>query len=193
MAQPVPLATNMSVEEFLVYASPEGKAELVRGELRVSPPAGGPHAVVSSNVVALLVAYVKQHGLGRVFPDGTGFELVPLPRTVRVPDASFVRADRLPARGVAAGLLKMIPDLAVEILSPSETASDLEEKLSDYRACGTPLIWVIDPDRRTVMVVAANAPLQWLHEPDTLEGGSVIPEFSCAVSELFDGLARPSC
>jgi Uma2 family endonuclease len=182
----------MTAEEFLLQSVPEGKAELVRGELRVTPPPGGPHAVAESNLVGILCTYVMPHALGRVFPDSTGYELVRLPHTVRVPDVSFVRGGRLPAEGVGPGLLKMAPDLAVEVLSPSETASELEEKLSDYAIAGTPLVWVVDPVRRTVRVLAAGAPVKWLREGETLDGGTVVPGFSCAVVDIFDGIARAS-
>jgi Uma2 family endonuclease len=86
--------------------------------------------------------------------------------------------------------MKLSPDLVVEVLSPSETASALEAKLDDYRACGTPLIWVIDPARRTVMIIASDAPTHWLREGDTLDAGQVLPGFTCAVAELFEGVAR---
>jgi Uma2 family endonuclease len=86
--------------------------------------------------------------------------------------------------------LKLAPDLAAEILSPSETASELEEKLDDYLVSGTPLIWVVDPVRSTVMIVSADAPVRLLHEGDTLDGGNVIPGFTCAVSDIFEGIAR---
>jgi Uma2 family endonuclease len=193
MAMPVRASTMiMTAEEFLVYPVHDAKAELVRGELRVTPPPGGPHGVATYNLVFMLGDYVRQQRLGRVFGDGIGYELLRLPHTVRVPDASFVRADRLPPEGVHPGLLKFAPDLAVEVLSPSETASDLEEKLDDYTVSGTPLIWVIDPVRRTVMIVAADAPVRWLREGDTLDGGSVIRGFSCAVADIFEGIARES-
>ena len=181
---------SMTADEFLVYPVRDAKAELVRGELRVSPPAGGPHGVAASNVIAALILHLHQHPIGRVFGDGVGYELLRLPRTVRVPDASFVRADRLPAEGVGPGLLKLAPDLAIEVLSPSETASELEEKLDDYLISGTPLIWVIDPVRRTVMIVSADAPVRWLREGDVLDGGTVVTEFTCAVSEIFTGIAQ---
>ena len=191
MAQPAQTSpSNMTVEEFLAYPAPEKKAELVRGELRVTPPAGGPHGVAGSNLVIPLAIHVRQRGLGRVFGDGVGYELIRLPRTVRVPDASFVRADRLPPEGVGPGLFRFAPDLAIEVLSPSETASELDEKVEDYLAAGTPLMWVVDPARRTVRVVAADASVRWLHEGDTLDGGGVIPDFACAVSDVFEGIAR---
>ena len=180
----------MTTEEFLAHPLSDKKAELVRGELRVTPPPGSPHAYAASNLLALLVVHVKERGLGRVFGDGAGYELVQLPRTVRVPAVSFVRSSRLPRDGAVPGLLKLAPDIAIEILSPSETASELEEKLDDYRACGTPLIWVVDPVRRTVMIVSNDAPVRWLREGDSLDGGEVIPGFVCAVAEIFEGIAR---
>ena len=181
---------TMTVEEFLVHPTPEGKAELVRGELRVTPPPGAPHGAAAINLVFALTLHVRQNRLGRVFGDSVGYELVQLPRTVRVPDGSFVRAERLPPEGLRPGLLKLAPDLAIEVLSPSETASDLQEKLDDYRAAGTSLVWVVDPARRTVMIVPGDAPVRWLHEGDALDGGEVIPGFTCPVSEIFEGIAR---
>jgi Uma2 family endonuclease len=191
MAQPARAsAMTMTVDEFLVHSVPDGKAELVRGELRVTPPAGGPHGVAASNLTFLLGVHARQRKLGRIFGDGFGYELPRLPRTVRGPDGSFVRADRLPEAGIGPGLLKLAPDLAIEVLSPSETASELEEKLDDYLVSGTPLIWVVDPVRRTVMIVSADAPVRWLREGDTLDSGGVIPGFACSVSDIFEGIAR---
>ena len=193
MAQPARASgTMMTVDEFLSYPLPDAKGELVRGELRVTPPAGGPHGVAVANLLFVLSTYVRTHRLGSAFGDGVGYELLRLPRTVRVPDASFVHAERLPRDGVGPGLLEFAPDIAIEVLSPSETASDLEEKLNDYLISGTPLLWVVDPMRRTVMIVSADAPVRWLHEGDTLDGGSVVPGFACAVSDIFEGIARES-
>jgi Uma2 family endonuclease len=102
-----------------------------------------------------------------------------------------VRADRLPPEGIGPGLLRFAPDLAVEVLSPSESASELEEKLADYTAAGTRLIWVVDPARRTVMILDQSRPVRWLQESDVLEGEAVVPGFSCRVAEIFEGIARP--
>jgi Uma2 family endonuclease len=183
-------AMTMTADEYLAYPLSDGKAELVRGELRVTPPAGGPHGTAAINIVLPLGSHVKLHGLGRVFADGVGYELLRLPHTVRVPDASFVRAGRLPEAGIGRGLLKLAPDFAIEVLSPSETASELGEKLDDYLISGTSLVWVIDPARRTVMIVTSEAPVRWLRGGDTLDGDGVIPGFSCPVSDIFEGIAR---
>jgi Uma2 family endonuclease len=180
----------MTVEEFLVTDVPDGKVELVRGELRVTPPPGAPHGTAAINLLLPLANYVRDHNLGRVFGDSFGYVLTQLPHTVRVPDASFVRAERLPPGGIGPGLLKLAPDLAIEVLSPSETASELDEKLSDYTIAGTPLIWVVDPAHRTVKVMSATRPVRWLQESGMLDGDDVIPGFTCTVAEIFEGIAR---
>lgn len=179
----------MTVEEFLVASVPDGKVELVRGELRVTPPPGAPHGKAAVNLLVMLAVHVKANGLGSVFGDSFGYILTQLPRTVRVPDLSFVRADRLPAEGIGPGLLRFAPDLAVEVLSPSESASELEGKLADYTVAGTRLIWVVDPARRTVMILDQVHPVRWLQESDVLDGGEVVPGFSCRVAEIFEGIA----
>ena len=180
----------MTVEEFLMLPEREEKEELVRGKVRVNPPAGGPHGAAGASLIACLVAHVTSRKLGVVFGDGVGYQLMQIPHTVRVPDASFVREDRMPVEGVGPGLFKFAPDIAIEVLSPSETASEVQEKIDDYLVAGTSLVWVVDPVRRTVMIVSRNAPLQLLHEPDTLDGGDVLPEFSCAVSDIFYRISR---
>ena len=187
MAQRARVATNLTVDQFMVYPTPDGKAELVRGELRVTPPPAPRHGIVWSNLNALLHQHVRKAGLGLVL-GGCSFELVELPRTVRAPDVAFVRHERLPPGATAQSHLKIAPDLAAEILSPSETASRLDEKLDDYAASHIPLVWVIDPQRRTVMVIARDAPVRWLRNGDTLDAGGVVPGFACPVSDLFTGI-----
>ena len=183
--------TLLTVDEFLTHPAARERTELVRGEIRTMTPASEPHGIVCSNVHGLLWTFVRQHRLGRCYTEGIGFALPNLFRTVRAPDVSFVRAGRLPAVGVPArsGFSTLAPDLAVEVLSPSETASELDEKLADYRTAGTPLVWVVDPVKRRVSIFAADAPVRSLREGDVLDGGAVLPGFTCPVAELFDGLA----
>jgi Uma2 family endonuclease len=180
----------MTVDEFLVASVPDGKVELVRGELRVTPPPGAPHGMAGANLLWLLMSHVRQRTLGSVFGDSFGYVLTQLPQTVRVPDLSFVRADRMPPDGIRPGLFQFAPDLAVEVLSPSESASELEEKLADYATAGVPLVWVVDPAHRTVRIMSAKHPVRWLQETDTLDGEDVVPGFTCRVAEIFEGIAR---
>ena len=105
---------------------------------------------------------------------------------MRPPDAAFVSLARMP--DVPVGFAPVAPDLAVEVLSPDDTARDLDERLDDYFAAGTRAVWVIDPDRRTVAMHSATAPTRRLREPDTLDGADVVPGFAMPVRALFDGL-----
>lgn len=193
MPQTMPLrATQITPNEFLryPYLLSDGKAELVRGNLYVFPPPGGPHGRTATNLVVLLSNYVEPRALGWVFADNVGYQLLGLHSTVRVPDLSFVRAGRLPDDGVEEGLFKFAPDLAVEVLSPSERKKKIEEKLDDYRVSGTAMVCVVDPRRRTVMIVPSNGPRRLLNETDTFDGGDVIPGFICPVTDVFRGVAR---
>ncbi len=192
MSRPAVLATNLSVDEFLeflVRGDPNGNAELVRGEVRVSPWPGAAHGAVVAAIFRRLANHVVDRQLGQVFSNA-GFELLELPRTVRAPDLAFVRADRLPARGLGSRPLGIPPDLAVEVLSPSETRKRIREKLDDYRASAIPLVWLIDPRARTVTVIEGDLPAKRLGESDCLDGGNVVPGFTCVIVELFVGLAR---
>ena len=196
------MATLLSADEFLAAPRRDDvRQELVRGEVRCMTPAGGAHGRVSANLYDALMPFVRARRLGACFFDGTGF-LLPLPPelqrltrdgrprdTVRSPDVAFVRADRLPAGGFGPGWVPLAPDLAVEVLSPSETVSDTQEKLADYSAAGTPLVWVVDPAKRLVAVYAADAPVRWLREGDALDGGGVLPGLALPVGALFEDVA----
>lgn len=193
----------LSADEFLAAPkSDDMRQELVRGEVRSMTPAGGWHATVGDNLYGPLREFVRARRLGRCVFDGAGF-LLPLPAelqrrsrdgrprdTVRSPDVAFVRADRVPPGGFGPGWIPFAPDLAVEVLSPSETASDTEEKLADYRAAGTRLLWVVDPAKRMVSIYAADAPARWVRTGEVLDGGEVLPGFALPVEALFEDVAE---
>jgi Uma2 family endonuclease len=182
----------LTAEEFARLPGADGPAELVRGEVRWMSPAFWEHGMIAGNVFLLLSAHVRPRRLGACFPDNVGFRL-PIPGdvadSVRSPDAAFVRAERIPAEGLPSGWFPFAPDIALEVLSASDTASELQEKLDDYLAAGTALVWVVDPARRAVAVYSPDAPTRRLREGDTLDGAPVLPDFRCAVADLFAGLA----
>ena len=148
------------------------------------------HGAVVGVIFAALNASVEAGRLGLCFPDNTGVLLPGLGDTVRSPDVAFVRASRLPADGIGSGWISVAPDLVVEVLSPSETAEELEDKLRDYHAAGTELMWVVDPVARVVNVRSADALERTLSEAETLDGGDVLPGFAIPAARLFDRLAK---
>ena len=143
-----------------------------------------PHAVVAMEIGYLLKHHVRQRGLGWVFAAEAGFRLRRSPDLLRCPDAAFVSAARLP-EGIPAGVIDGAPDLAVEVLSPSNTASEMQRKLVDYLRYGSKAVWVVDTGARSVAVHPAGALPRLLEGDDPLEGGDVLPGFSVPASALF--------
>ena len=181
---------RLTATEFLAHPAAAGPSELVRGEIRVMTPASGAHGVVAGALFRALDAFVEERKLGLCFPDNTGFQLPGLADTVRSPDAAFVANDRLPIDGIGRGWIAAAPDLIAEILSPSESAEELEAKLRDYRTAGTRLMWIVDPIQRVVTVRDGERPEYRLTEGDVLDGGSILRGFAIGVSSLFVRLAR---
>ena len=177
----------MTAEELLALPD-DVHAELVDGVLVVMSPASGPHGSIATRLLGVLYAWVQERGAGELFDSSTGFLLRRHPDTVRSPDVAFVRAERLPG-GVQPGFVPLAPDLAVEILSPSNSAAEMNHKLADYFRHGTRLVWVVDPDARTVTTYAAGAVPRRLGGDDPLEGGDVLPGLAVPVAALFAGLA----
>ncbi len=161
--------------------------ELVGGELLEREPMGQKADAVGANIVTALKLYSRSHlrgvvnganGSYRIFPDD--------PDKVRIADASFTRKDRLPDGEPAHGHGRVAPDLVVEVISPNGLAADLDARLDDYQSAGIPLIWVVNPDIRTVRPYLLVGPLPVLHVGDLLTGVDVLPGFECPVADLFE-------
>jgi Uma2 family endonuclease len=180
----------ITAAEFLGHPAASGPSELVRGEVRPMTAAGAAHGIIAGTVFAALNAFVETHSSGVCFPDNTGFSLPGLGDTVRSPDVSFVSAAKLPAGGIGAGWVAAAPDLVVEVLSPTETASELEAKLRDYFVSGTQMAWIVDPVSRIVSVRSAADGERFLSAEQMLDGGSVLPGFALPIARLFVRLAK---
>ena len=159
--------------------------ELVKGKLYEMAPAGGRHGRVAMRIGTLLNAYVESTGLGQVFAAETGFILQRNPDTVRAPDAAFVAQGRMPPGETPDGYLALAPDLAVEVISPTDRPRDIREKVADWLNAGTRLVWVIYPSSRTTTVHRPPGTVEELEEADTLDGADVVPGFTCVLGELF--------
>ncbi len=149
------------------------------------PPTGMQHGQIASRLNQRLAAYVEIHNLGVVFTAEAGFRLTQHPDTVRAPDVAFIARGRIPAEGVPTGYWPGAPDLAVEVVSPSDRFDDVIEKVAEYLAAGTRLVWVIQPRTHTVTVYRASGEVRLLRGHEELSGEDVIPGFACPVSALF--------
>jgi len=171
----------------LLEAAGLGRCELIRGELVMMSPAGFQHGHVAANIIAILANFVNPRGMGAVTGSETGFLINRDPDTVRAPDAAFVRAERLPPADPR-GFFPGAPDLAVEVLSPSDRASEVSAKVRDWLEAGAAAVWVVDPENQTVTVYRSPGEAAILGGSDTLLGGDVLPGFGVPVREIF---ARP--
>ena len=161
--------------------------ELVKGALRQMTPAGFQHGALIMNISIPLGNHVKTHRLGVVCGAETGFRIGSKPDTVLAPDVAFVRQERLPSSGLPTSYWPGAPDLAVEVLSPGDTSSEVQDKVAAWLAGGTRVVWVVDPQRRVVVIHRADIAPQTLSEGDTLAGDPIVAGLHLAVSEIFAG------
>lgn len=161
-----------------------GRCELVRGELIMMTPAGFEHGRIVANITAPLTAHVEVKRLGVVTGAGTGYQIEYDPDTVRAPDVGFVCARRVPPEPTT-GFFPGPPDLAVEVLSPDDRASEVLAKVQQWLGAGCRAVWVVDPRTRTVSVYLTGNELAVLSGSDELTGGEVVPDFSLPVAEIF--------
>jgi Uma2 family endonuclease len=158
--------------------------ELVQGELRQMSPASFRHGTLEALLLIAIGIYLREHPeLGTVVTGDTGFKLQSDPLTIRVPDVAFVAQDRLPAN--RSGFAALAPDLVVEIISPSETAKSIAEKVSDYLQAGTHLLWLVYPERQEVQEYRPDQPFHIYRIDEELDGREVLPGFRYALRELF--------
>jgi Uma2 family endonuclease len=159
--------------------------ELIRGELKKMSLTGGTHGLICALLGAVLLQFVKPRGLGAVFGAETGFIVERNPDSVLGADAAFVSRERLETVENLDKFVPFAPDLAVEVLSPSNTAVEMDEKIALYFGAGSRAVWVVNPKRRTVSVYSSPFDVRILGERDALDGGDVLPGFSYQLSELF--------
>lgn len=181
----------VTAEQFCEMPEVPGKRfELVRGELIEMPGAGVLHSVIAALVYRLIFAYAEERHLGMAFPDGLGYILRRGPDIVRIPDASFVSNKRFSEGDLPSGFCEGAPDLAVEVVSPYDMAEDVHDKVHEYLAMGTRLVWVVWPKSHTVSVYTVDEVSRELTSEDQLDGGEVLPGFRVRVAELFDARAK---
>ena len=177
--------TLTTADELFMMPDDGFRYELVRGEVRRMPPAGSEHGAVAVNIAVVIAQFVKANGLGVVFGAETGFKIASDPDTVRAPDLAFVRRERIPEAGIPRGFWPGAPDLAVEVVSPGDTYTEVEEKVHDWLNAGTRMVLVLNPRTHTVAVYTSHTEVVRLTELDTLDGGEVLPGLTCRVAELF--------
>jgi Uma2 family endonuclease len=179
-------ATELLTADDLLRQPHDGyRYELVKGELIKMPPAGNIHGKRAMRLGWRLARHVEANDLGVVFAAETGFRLATDPDTVRAPDVAFVTRARIEEMGEFEGFWPGAPDLAVEVISPGDSYTEVEEKIEEFLNGGARAVWVVDPRRRTITVYRSSVDITILAENDILDGGDIIPGFICHVAEVF--------
>lgn len=184
MAEPATRSGTLTAEDLPYLRPEEERSELVAGQLVREPPPGTAHGWAAADVVGLLFPFVRKHRLGRVSGEA-GYVLARDPDTVRCPDASFVSAGRLASAEWKGPYLVGAPDLAVEVVSPGDRASEVAAKTGEYLAAGAQAVWLIDPRRQTVTVHLPGREPHTLGREDAVDGHPYLPGLRLRVAEIF--------
>ena len=179
---------RLTADDLWKLGEGDTRRELVDGEVREMAPAGGVHGEITGRIYHRLVEYVGRYGSGKVLVGDVGFvlQLPHDPERVRAPDVAFVTTARLPEGRLPEGFLRGAPDLAVEVLSPSDNPVEVQRKVGDYLEAGARLVWVIAPAARTATIYRAGNSARLLREGDHLDGEDVLPGLATSLAELFD-------
>jgi len=175
----------LTADELLTLPDDGMRHELLRGELTNVVPPGYRHGRVVAAVAAKLEQHVAARGLGHVLAGDPGFHLSSDPDTVRAPDVAFVAQARVDALGVPDGFWPGAPDVAIEVVSPGDSYSDLQEKALEWLAAGARLVLVVDPRRRTVTAYRSADRIVELSAGQVLDASDGVPGWSISVEELF--------
>lgn len=174
----------MTAEELLAMPDDGFRYELVRGELVKMSPAGRVHGKRGNRVNVSLSLYVYENNLGETYLADTGFHLETDPDHVLAPDVAFVSREREEATLEADGFFPGPPDLAVEVISPSDRLAEVADKVAEWLAAGTRMVVVVNPRNRTVQAHTSDGVTE-LTEQDTLNGGDVVPGWRLPVADIF--------
>ena len=176
----------MTAEALLEMPDDGFRYELIRGELKKMPPTGYAHGKYELSIGASLANHVKANRLGDASGGDAGFKLESNPDHVRAPDVAFVRRERVETLGEVSGFFPGAPDLAIEIISPNDRYSEVEEKVADWLAAGTLAVIVVDPRRRNVKISRSLVDAIVLTEADTLAVEDVVPGWRMPVRDIFE-------
>lgn len=176
-------STTLTAEAFWQHHN-DKRRELVRGEIVETMPPGGTHGTIALRLGSRLEVWAARANAGNCAVE-SGYLLKRNPDTLRSPDISFVKASKIPSAGVPRAFWPFAPDLAVEVVSPADTATEVLEKVSEYLAAGAASVWIVYPDTHQVVVHSPDGTARTYNEQEELTCPDLLPGFTCRLSDLF--------
>lgn len=163
----------------------DARHELIDGELITLPGSGGRASAIGAKIARLIGNYLDDYPLGFVLGADGSFVVTQDPEIMLSPDVAYIRSDRLPGGQLPETFVQTYPDLAVEVLSPSDRRSDAERKAQRYLAAGTPLVWLVDPKPETVTVYRQLGAIERFGKGSAVSGENVLPGLELSVDAIF--------
>ena len=179
-------AKRLTANDLLRLYSEGVRGELIRGVLCETMPTGQEHGEIVVNLAVMLGAFVKPRKLGRLTASDSGVWLERDPDTVREPDIAYFSAEKIPPGVRVTGYAEAVPDLVVEVASPSDSLREVNDKALMWLGYGVGMVWVVNPHTRAVDVYREGRAASTLTENDSLDGLDALPGFTCAVRDVFD-------
>ncbi len=180
-----PTTTDLITGEELAAMGDIGPCELIDGRIVTMTPAGDDHGNYEGNVYTALRQFVRPNRIGKVRVGEVGIYIRRNPDRVRAADVLFISNERY-AQKSSSGFLDVAPDLIVEVVSPHDRWSAIMQKLRDYFSIGVRLVWVVNPNTRSVFAYRSLTDVREFAETDDLPGDDVLPGFAVRVSQFFE-------
>ena len=177
--------TITTAEQLLAMPHGDNRYQLIKGVLCMMSPAGSEHGRIAGRIFTRLAVHVETLGLGITYAAETGFRIAVSPDTVRAPDAAYVSHHRLASIEPTRGYLPLAPDLVIEVISPSDSYSEVEAKVTDWLEAGSRIVLVADPENRLLKAYRSASDICTFRSGQIFESGEVCGNFTLAVDDAF--------
>lgn len=174
----VRVRSEESINRFLLK---HDRYEYVKGSLEKKRMPNAKHSGIAGRIVGELFIYLKKNKIGRVYPEAH-FQIG---KDKRIPDVAFVESAKIPETGEPEKFWDFAPDLAVEIVSPTDFYQDVLEKIDDYFAAEVKQVWLINPEKETLTIYFSRSETKLLTKNDVLTCEEILPKFSVKLAEIF--------
>ena len=183
---PTTTEPRLTAEQYAALPDTGRLDELVRGRIVPVPPPNRRHGIICAKVARILGDYIEDHDLGHIMINDAGVITQRDPDTVRGPDLAFYTYAKLPKDAILANYGPEVPDLIVEVRSPSERWPMILAKAAEYLAAGVSVVVILDDERRSANVISADGSTRMLADDDELAIPEILGDFHVPIQRFFE-------